>query len=421
MRILMVTDAYAPLVGGVEQHVRTLSTELTKRGHQVAVATLWREGLSMSDRDGDVRVHRIRSTMHRMPHLYRNAGRVWAPPFPDPGACRALHRIVARERPDVVHGHDWLIRSFLPIKRSSNVPLVVSLHYYTRTCAKKTLVYRHAPCTGPGLVKCAECALDHYGPKGIPIAIGNWVMSAAERGAVDRFIAVSEATASGNGVRGGDLSCEVIPNFVPDYPDTPRDDVAHYLAQLPREDFLLFVGDFRENKGIDVLLRAYARITGAPPLVLIGKSYPDSPTEYPGNVIVVKDWPNDAVMAAWRRCLIALVPSTWPEPFGIVNIEAMTCARPVIASRIGGIPDIVADGETGLLVPPGDDMALQAAIERLLADPTLRVAMGQAGKRRVRQFQAEAVVPRIEGVYNQLVRARTRHDSHGGSSGMDLA
>lgn len=406
MHILMVTDAYSPYVGGVEQHVKTLSAELMKRGHRVSVATLWYEGLATCELRDGVRVHRIRSTMHRIPRLFQNAGRVWAPPFPDPEALRALRQIVADERPDVVHGHDWLIRSFLPIKRWCNVPLVVSLHYYTRTCAKKTLLYHHAPCTGPGPVKCATCALDHYGLKGIPITIGNWALSNAERATVDTFIAVSEAAAAGNALRDGHVPYAVIPNFIAEPSAVPRDDVAPHLAQLPRRDFLLFVGDFRENKGINVLLRAYARIADAPPLVLIGKSYADSPTEYPDNVILLRNWPNDAVMAAWQRCLVALAPSTAPEPFGIVNIEAMASGRPVIASRIGGIPDIVVDGETGLLVPPGDDVALQAAIERLLADPTLREQMGQAGKRRASQFHADSVVPRIEAVYTKLVGER---------------
>ena len=112
-------------------------------------------------------------------------------------------------------------------------------------------------------------------------------------------------------------------------------------------------------------------------------------------------------MAAWRRCSIAVAPSAWPEPFGVVVLEAMAAGRPVIASRIGGLPDMVIDGETGVLIPPDDPAALRAALERLLADRDLREQLGQAGQRRVEQFRAGAVIPRIEQVYRMVMLKET--------------
>lgn len=78
--------------------------------------------------------------------------------------------------------------------------------------------------------------------------------------------------------------------------------------------------------------------------------------------------------------------------------------RPVIASRIGGLSDIVADGESGILVPPGDVKALSTAIEQMLADPARRNRMGIAAKQQVIEFQAQTVIPRIEQVYRELLR-----------------
>ncbi len=414
MRVLMITDAYPPIIGGVEKHVQTLSAELIARGHDVAVTTLWREGLDTFECDGAVRVHRIRGTLHRAPQLFRNPGRAWAPPFPDPELVAALRGVVAKERPMIVHGHDWLVRSFLPLKYWSQARLVTTLHYYTLTCAKKSLMYRGAPCTGPGFLKCLGCGQRHYGYKGMPIAFGNWAMGSVERVLVDMFIPVSRATAVGNGLVDSGLPYRVIPNLIPHAINAPSDDNAPYLAQLPPDGFLLFVGDFVHDKGINVLLQAYAGLKDAPPLVLIGKPFHGSPTEYPENVVVLKNWPNHAVMEAWRRCSIALVPSIWPEPFGIVVTEAMMSGRPVIASRIGGIPDIVADEETGVLVPPGDPGALRGALARLLADKGLCKRMGAAGKERVANFHASVVVPQIEEVYRTVLerpeapRARER-------------
>jgi glycosyltransferase involved in cell wall biosynthesis len=115
-------------------------------------------------------------------------------------------------------------------------------------------------------------------------------------------------------------------------------------------------------------------------------------------------WPRRSVLWAWRRCLLAIVPSVWREPFGTVVIEAMAMGKPVIASRIGGMPDLIADGETGVLVPPGDAAALRAAIDRLLVDGETRERLGRAAAQRVPRFHVSAVVPRIERVYRSLLQ-----------------
>jgi glycosyltransferase involved in cell wall biosynthesis len=204
----------------------------------------------------------------------------------------------------------------------------------------------------------------------------------------------------------GRLPYQVIPNFVPDDLGVNRADVQTYVDQLPVGDFWLFVGDLSRDKGIHILLRAYAEIEGAPPLVLLGRRCQDTPHQFPANVIFLNSWPHTAVMEAWRRCSLAVVPSVWPEPFGLVALEAMISGRPVIASRIGGLSDTVVDGETGLLVPPGDATALAKALRRLLDDQDLREQMGLAGRQRSEDFRATTVVPRIEQVY-QLTAAKT--------------
>jgi len=84
-------------------------------------------------------------------------------------------------------------------------------------------------------------------------------------------------------------------------------------------------------------------------------------------------------------------------------MEAMATGRPVIASHVGGMPELVVDGETGLLVPPSDSGALARAILRLLSDPALRQDMGQAGRRRVVRFQSSTIVTQIEQLYRELV------------------
>jgi glycosyltransferase involved in cell wall biosynthesis len=404
MRILMLAQFYPPVVGGEEQHVRTLSTELAARGHHVAVATLWNEGLPLFEMDGHVSVYRIRGTSQRAAWLFSEAGRRHAPPFPDPELVMGLRRIISTERPEIVHAHNWLVHSFLPLKAWSKARLVLTLHDYSLVCAKKSLMFGETPCSGPGVLKCLRCASKHYGAaKGLPTLVSNWAMGKFELGQVDFFLAVSRATAAGNRVTGRRAQVEVIPNFLPQDSSLQGDNDRELLSRLPGEPFLLFVGDMRLFKGLDVLLRAYAGLQGAPPLVLIGRKCTDTPAKFPPNVVVLGTWPRSAVIEAWRRSIACILPSVGPETFGIVVIEAMEAGRPVVASRIGGLADIVLDGETGFLVPPGDAEALRHAIARLLAEPELRERMGKAAKQRASEFKADRIVPRIERIYMQLL------------------
>ncbi len=414
MRVLMLTQFYAPITGGEERHVQDLSRALAARGHHVAIATLASEGCPEYEIDHDVHIYRLGSTLQRAGWLFKDAQRRHVPPLPDPALTWKLRRLIAHEQPDIIHAHNWLGYSVLPLKQWSRAKLIVTLHDYSLQCAKKRLMYYDEPCSGPGLAKCLRCCHEHYGPvKGSVTVLGNWLMSAVERSVADMFIAVSHATADGNGLHeNNDVPLRIIPNFVSPPQEAQQIDCESYLAQLPPAGYLLFVGDLSHQKGIHVLLKAYAEVPQAPPLVLIGRRFPETPTTPPPNVFILDSWPHQSIMEAWRHCSIALAPSVWPEPFGIVAIEAMSSGHPVIASDIGGLRDIVIDGETGFRVPPNDAAALRRAIEQLLADPELRQRFGEAGRRRVAEYQANAIVPLIENVYWEVLGIQTEHAQH---------
>jgi glycosyltransferase involved in cell wall biosynthesis len=404
MRVLMLTDLYPPFIGGIEEHVRNLSRGLAARGYEVAVATMGSDDLPARTEDDGVRVHRLRSTAQRAPGAATPSGRPYSAPFPDPEVVLGLRRVLREERPDVVHGHNWLARSFMPLKGASDAALALSLHDYGVVCAKRSLVYRGEKCSGPGFEKCLRCAGRNYGAaRGMAVTLSNWAMQPIERDTVDVFLPVSNAVARDSRLAEAGAPFEVLPNFVPH-------DIAHRasadhaaLARLPKEAYWLFVGALGRHKGIHVLLEAYARLREAPPLVLIGPRWHDTPESLPRNVVALGGLPHDAVMAAWRGAALGLVPSVFPDPCPTVALEAMACGVPLVASRIGGLPDIVAHEESGILIEPGNADALEAALRRLMADPAAGDRMGECGRQRLAAFTDTAVLDRLEAIYAGLV------------------
>lgn len=407
MRVLMVSYGYPPVIGGVEQHVRNLSANLVARGHQVSVATLWHEGTSDFEVDQGVRVYRLRGTIHRISKLiFRVPGRVYVPPSPDPELVQQIGKIIDEEQPDIVHAHNWLVHSFLPLKARKKLKLVETLHSFGLVCIRWNLLYHNEEvCDGPGFSKCLQCAQDRYGIKTLPILLARQATLNRERRLVDKFLPVSPAVAEGNQLTDGPWAYEVVPNFVPDDVASQGEASGDYLDKLPDGEFLLFVGSLTTIKGISVLLEAYRGLEDAPPLVLIGSKWRDTPSEFPPNVIVFNDWPHDAVMAAWKRCTIGLIPSVCIDSSPTVTVEAMAMGKPVIGSRIGGITEQIVDGKTGILVTPGDPEELKQALERLLADPEIRARMGQSAKEKVKDFFASSVVTRIEEIYQEVLNA----------------
>ena len=182
------------------------------------------------------------------------------------------------------------------------------------------------------------------------------------------------------------------------WPYLPREGPA-----APRPQILFVGGDF-ERKGGDLLLRTYSeRFAGRADLHLVTKQPPPS---LPPGVQAYDDLgANDPrLRALYARADVFALP-TRADVSSWVALEAMATGRPVITTRMGGIPDIVRDGETGLLIEPGDGVALAGAMETLLGDEALRRRMGAAGRAVVeKDFSASVCVPRILSEMKAAVR-----------------
>ncbi len=404
MRILFVSDEYPPVVGGAARNIALLCGQLAQRGHQVAVATAWQPDCPAEELDGAVRVLRVRDLSSRARRLSDDPNRHHAPPFPDPETILRLRGIVADFEPDLVDAYGWMAASAAAAVGASGTPLLLSVHDYGNVCALFTLVRDGAACSGPAPAKCLACATSNYGAVKASVAVASIFGSKrllrrrvkAIR-SVSRFTA--EMTDRNMGVPG--VAPVVVPNFLEPNGDQLADPAT--LDQIPDQPFILFVGHLRAYKGLHVLLSAYEQMERPPPLVLVGTIGPDTPERFPEGITVLTYLPHATVMALWERSLFGVSPSIAPEALPSVVLEAMSRGKATVASRIGGYGDLIEDGESGLLVPPGSPQELASAMTRLTDDADLRARLGRAAAERAKRFSPEAILPEIERLYRETV------------------
>ena len=203
-----------------------------------------------------------------------------------------------------------------------------------------------------------------------------------------------------------------------EYHPDPNIDVLERYGIDQARPYVIFVGRITRQKGVPVLLRAASGLIPEAQLVLLAGAA-DTPeqlaevTELVDGLRATRSgvfWipemlPKPEVIQLLTHATVFACPSVY-EPLGIVNLEAMACGTAVVGSRTGGIPEVVADGETGLLVPVGEPEPLAAALNVLLADPGLAAAMGQAGRKRaVAEFGWPAIAAQTADLYTELAHS----------------
>jgi glycosyltransferase involved in cell wall biosynthesis len=190
-------------------------------------------------------------------------------------------------------------------------------------------------------------------------------------------------------------------------------------AAEPARDAVLFAGRLMPHKGVDVLIDA---VTAEMPLRVIGRPY--SPDYYEllnrkaagKRVSFETAADDDALVAAYQNALVTVLPSVYvdcygretrvPELLGLVVLESLACATPVIVTSVASLPEIVQDGVTGFIVPPNDPAALGEKIAFLRAHPEVAQSMGRAGREQVlRRFTWKAVAERCLAAYERSAPA----------------
>ena len=396
MRIAQVLLRYdAP--GGVETHVREVAKRLAAMGDPVKIFAS-----DLYDEEGWVRSSSPSREVdgipvERFPVLKRLIPFLTMPMMP--GLIRAL----ATEDPNVIHAHSHryghVLQSAL-VADAREIPLVVSTHYHPadpRTTGWKRGMLR---------------VQDHlFGTTAYRIARAVVVETRREASAVGDFVPQRKIRIIPPGI---DLDSW---SHLPD-PDTARS-----RTGLPPR-YLLFAGRLAPNKGLPFLLAAWAGLPSELriPLVLMGPDWgmweelsAEADRRGVRTGLIRRDMERDPEVyrAVFAGASAFVLPSEY-EAFGLVLLEAMASALPIVATRVGGVPEVIRDGEWGRLVPYGDGAALGNALREILTSPELARRWGREGVAHVRaNYSWERTARALRDLYAEVTGTGPRSEVSG--------
>jgi glycosyltransferase involved in cell wall biosynthesis len=397
MRILQVAR-YASVTGGTEAYVRELCAGLRSAGHDVALAYRF---------DPDDTRPEVKAGMQLGAITSRNAA-------PTQTERNEVRRAVASFRPDVIHVHN-VDPPWLPSLLNGLAPTVHGVHDHRLDCPTGTRylagwgraceVAPGGKCLGYNLA--AHCGSLRANATLEPYRRWRRAHRAAQRGPA---IQVFSDYMRGEIERAGITT----PVTVTPYPAPQPAAVKAGIVDIDKRPVVFASGRLTKEKGFDLLLDALDRLAPATHVVIGGTGHHEAALIERAKAVPSRHgvtftgWLDRETIAAWYgRATVFAMPSAWPEPFGIVGLEAMSAGLPVVATDVGGVRQWLVDGVTGIAVPPRDPGAFAGALHCLLADATLRRTMGAAGRERVmKEFSLERHVASVLEMYEQARRGR---------------
>jgi 2-deoxystreptamine N-acetyl-D-glucosaminyltransferase/2-deoxystreptamine glucosyltransferase len=375
--------------GGAEAHVAAVSRELAARGHEVVVLTSdlvseapWKRGGPFETPPKGVEVVRLRMRP-----------RAWMRPIRMEGLADALRAT----RADVFHAHSHRyhhLRTTALVARRLGKPWCITPHFHPLEA------------DAPASKRALAWAADRFDARVVyHRAARVFTVTDLERRFLEGLARPGSMVTIPNGI---DASAWA----------SGRDPRPFREATGVEGDYVLYAGRLAPNKGLHTLLDAWAHVAparGAVTLVLAGADGGEAArlrrqTAELGlgdRVRLVGHLDEPTYHAAVAGCRAFVLPSAW-EAFGIVLLEAMACGKPVVATAVGGVPEVVRDGTDGLLVPSGDPSALAEALDRVLGEPALAEALGAAGRIRAQAFDWTAIGAHLDAELTAVVAAAGR-------------
>ena len=409
MRILLINKFYY-LAGGRERYLFAWEKMLREHGHEVMVFSMTHPRNRPCDQS-QYFVDEVRFGADQSPlaKIRAAAHALWSTE-----ARRKLKALIDAEGPpDIAHVRSYLFQltpSILaPLKRHG-VPIVQSCPDYAPVCVNQHLYNDRTQTICEACLRVGQLA-----PLWQRCMKGSFTASATGclAGLIDRHLVGSRKHIDRYVTSSAFMRAKLLEGGL------PRDRVVHVPHFMDAQgiaaadgpgDYVLFFGRLVQQKGIRTFLDAAARLPHIPCKVLGG-----GPLEAEVRARIAERNLNtveclghcegESLWDAIRNARAVVVPSEWYEPFGLVILEAMAAARPVIATDIAGPGEIVADGEDGLLVPPGDSQALAESMKRLWSDAELAQELGRRGRARVvAEYAPEIHYQRLMQVFEEVAR-----------------
>jgi len=388
---------YGYIRGGSDRYFFDLTNLLRENGHSVS-ELVSRDSRNVSSTPWDVRG--FRPEKPEAGDLLRF--------FYSRDAKKVARRLVEKERPDLVHLHIYygqMTASILGEFKARGIPVVQTLHEYKLICPIATMLRNGRVCDACCSGSFWKAAVHRCNRGSLTRSIVSSVEAYTSRGLgsvrnVDHFIAVSDfvrETMIKYGVSPGKIS--TVHNFIECAEFTPGNDPGNYF---------IYFGRLEEIKGIRTLLAALERVGGK--LVIAGEGDFRAEAEK-----LAKERHLDVEFVGFRkgtelhdlirRSRCVLVPSEWNETFGLVILEANALGKPVIASRIGGMPEVIQDGTTGMLFESGDVTELAEAMRWMWNNPIGAIEMGRRGRKESQdKFGKQEHYRKIMSIYERAFR-----------------
>lgn len=396
MKILLINDYGIPQ-GGAEIQMLRLRQLLREKGHD---ARLFTSDAQNGDQKNEAD-YRCLGTVSSFRTLIQTL---------NPWAYFRLKEVIREFRPDIVHVKIFLTQlSPLILPLLKDIPSLYHVAWYRPVCPTGTKLLPD------GNICTVRAGIPCYRNGCLPIR--DWLPLMTQlkllrhwRGAFDMILANSESvrdTLLQNGIDG----VEVLHYGIPAKPEG---------ATLSGTPTVAFAGRLVREKGADILLRAFAKVTVQIPSarLLIAGEGPEreninlliSDLNISSNVTILGHLPPSEIDNTFSRAWVQAVPSVWAEPFGIAAVEAMMRGTAVTASDLGGPKEIIENGKSGFLVPPGDVDALAEKITLLLKDKELSESLGKAGRERAQSGFGEGLyLKKLLDVYDSLYRTYNKN------------
>jgi len=412
MKILFM-NTFSAVHGGAERLLFDTSVELLDRGHEVSIVFARDDRRSKNPEFWPSRVNRYYIPELVLPLTDRHSWQATRQTDQYLDGKRYLQDIINIESPDLIHVHNFPCIEVLG-ELEIDVPVVRTIHSYENQCENhRKQLPDGSICPHPLGDACRIHCRFEKSFKATRVRAENRFMKSR----FSRLIAVSsymrEALLA-NGFPKDKIT--VLSNFT-------RLDFKP--VDVLEENIVLYVGRLTPEKGLLELIESLKRTTVPAKLLIVGRDGAMGHSDFHRQVvqraseagveIEVQGWlVGDDLRRAYSRAAVVVFSSTWPEPFGLVGIEAMTAGKPVVAFDCGGVRQWLDHERTGFVVPHGDVAAFAKRIDQLMRDEMLRALMGTTARATARgRFSPDAHIRNLLGIYTEVLNESFADRSRG--------